>query len=454
MDFLSRPDLFQSSAYINGQWIQNGKLLAVTNPSTGAEIAHVSDCDATHVQEAVNAAHAALPAWAGKTAKDRSSILRRWFDLITQNEDDLAKILVTEQGKPYAEALGEIRYGASFVEWFAEETKRVYGDVIPSPVAGSRIVTLKQPVGVCAAITPWNFPMAMITRKVAPALAAGCTVVIKPAALTPLSALALARLAEEAGLPAGILNVVVASDSAMVGQVLCDDKRVRKLSFTGSTKVGKILMEQSAPTLKRLSMELGGNAPFIVFDDADVDAAIDGAVASKFRNAGQTCVCANRFYVHEAVYDAFVAGFAKRIADLRVADGMAEGTQIGPLIDKAALEKVEALLSDAVDRGASVLVGGKRHALGGLFFEPTLITDVKADMDLSCTEIFGPVAPVFKFSNEDEVLKQANQVDVGLASYFYARDLARVWRVAEALETGVVSVNSGIFRLRSGHLAG
>lgn len=451
---LKRPDLQRSGAYINGQWLETSDGFPVVNPATGDRVASVSDCAAADIDAAIEAAHNAFPAWRDQTGKARGAALRRWFDLITEHADDLAALMVAEQGKPLAEAKGEITYGASFVEWFAEEAKRAYGDVIPTTVQGARMMVLKQPVGVCGAITPWNFPMAMITRKAAPALAAGCTIVIKPAGATPLSALALAVLAEEAGIPAGVLNIVISSDAAMVGQALCHDTRVRKLSFTGSTKIGKALMRQSADDLKRLSMELGGNAPFIVFDDADIDAAVAGAVASKFRNAGQTCVCANRFYIHEDVYEEFAAKFAARVAELTVGNGMEAGVEIGPLINDAALDKVQSLVKDAVDKGAYALTGGHAHRLGGTYFQPTVLTDVSAEMRLSCEEIFGPVAPLFKFSTDEDVVKLANQTEYGLAAYFYARDVGRVWRVAEAIESGIVCVNAGGFSTEAAPFGG
>lgn len=435
--------------FVNGQWVpsRSGRTFAVTNPATGETIAQVANMGAEDATQAIAAAHAALPAWRASTSKDRSIRLKKWNDLILANADALAALMTAEQGKPLAEAKGEVLYGASFVEWFAEEAKRVYGDVIPSPIAGRRLLVFKEPIGVAAAITPWNFPLAMITRKCAPAIAAGCTVVVKPAEATPLTALALADLAQQAGLPAGVFNVVVGDGAAApeIGKVLCQDTRVRKVSFTGSTEVGRILLRQSADTVKKLSLELGGNAPFIVFDDADVDAAVEGAIASKYRNAGQTCVCANRIYVQDGIYDLFAQKLSEKVAQLRVGPGTQSGVQIGPLIEPAALEKVKAHVSDAVAGGAKVLVGGKSHALGGLFFEPTVMTEVKPSMLVSREETFGPVAPLFRFKTEQEVVELANNTEFGLAAYFFSRDIGRVFRVSEALESGMVAVNTGNF---------
>lgn len=435
--------------FVNGQWVpsRSGRTFAVTNPATGETIAQVANMGAEDATQAIAAAHAALPAWRASTSKDRSIRLKKWNDLILANADTLAALMTAEQGKPLAEAKGEVLYGASFVEWFAEEAKRVYGDVIPSPIAGRRLLVFKEPIGVAAAITPWNFPLAMITRKCAPAIAAGCTVVVKPAEATPLTALALADLAQQAGLPAGVFNVVVGDGAAApeIGKVLCQDTRVRKVSFTGSTEVGRILLRQSADTVKKLSLELGGNAPFIVFDDADVDAAVEGAIASKYRNAGQTCVCANRIYVQDGIYDLFAQKLSEKVAQLRVGPGTQSGVQIGPLIEPAALEKVKAHVSDAVAGGAKVLVGGKSHALGGLFFEPTVMTEVKPSMLVSREETFGPVAPLFRFKTEQEVVELANNTEFGLAAYFFSRDIGRVFRVSEALESGMVAVNTGNF---------
>ena len=439
--------LLRNQGFIDGQWAaaDSGLMFPVTNPATGATLVQVADMGVAETRRAIDAAGRALPGWRAKTAKERAAVLRKWYDLILAHADDLALLMTSEQGKPLAEARGEVVYGASFIEWFAEEGKRTYGDVIPSWMPDRRVIVMKQPIGVCAAITPWNFPIAMITRKVAPALAAGCTVVAKPAEATPLSALALAHLAQLAGFPAGVFNVVVADAARApeIGLELCSNPTVRKVSFTGSTEVGRILLRQSADTVKKLSLELGGNAPFIVFDDADIDAAVEGAIASKYRNAGQTCVCANRIYVQDGVYDAFAEKFAAKVAQFKVGDGVEAGVVIGPLIEEAALAKVEAHIADAVAKGARVKVGGKRHALGGLFFEPTVLTDVTQPMRVSKEETFGPVAPLFRFHTDDEVLEMANDSEFGLASYFYARDIGRIFRVAEALESGMVCVNSG-----------
>jgi succinate-semialdehyde dehydrogenase / glutarate-semialdehyde dehydrogenase len=443
---LRDPQLLRDQACIDGAWIGTTTTFPVTDPASGEVLAHVAELGATETRRAIEAANSAWPAWRELTAKQRASIMRKWFDLILANADDLALLMTREQGKPLAEAKGEVTYGASFVEWFAEEGKRIYGDVIPSPVADKRLVVLKQPIGVCAAITPWNFPNAMITRKVAPALAAGCTVVIKPAEQTPLSALALAELAQRAGFPPGVFNVVTGSAAAapVIGAELTANPIVRKLSFTGSTEVGRLLMAQCAPTVKKVSLELGGNAPFIVFDDADLDAAIEGAMASKYRNAGQTCVCANRLLVQDGIYDAFAAHLAAKVRDLKVGAGIEPGIATGPLIDEAALAKVEALVADALAKGARVLTGGKRHERGGTFYQPTVLADVSTDMRCAREEIFGPVAPLFRFKDEAEAIALANATEYGLAGYFYARDLGRVWRVAEALEYGIVGVNTGI----------
>ncbi len=443
---LRDPQLLRQAAFIGGEWISGGTSFAVRNPATGETLARVPDLDVPETRRAIEAANAAWPAWRAKAARQRAAVLRRWFELILANADDLALLMTSEQGKPLAEARGEVVYGASFVEWFAEEGKRIYGDVIPAPTADHRLMVLKQPVGVCAAITPWNFPVAMITRKVAPALAAGCTVVIKPAEQTPLSALALAELAARADFPPGVFNVITGSaDSApLIGGELTANPLVRKLSFTGSTEVGRLLMAQCAPTVKKVSLELGGNAPFIVFDDADVDAAVAGAMASKYRNAGQTCVCANRLLVQEGIYDAFAQALAAKVKELKVGAGTEEGVTQGPLIDAAALEKVEAHVADALAKGARVLTGGKRHSRGGTFYEPTVLADVTGEMRCAREETFGPVAPLFKFRTEAEAIELAHATEYGLASYFYARDLSRVWRVAEALEYGMVGVNTGI----------
>ncbi|HEY5788983.1 MAG TPA: succinate-semialdehyde dehydrogenase [Gammaproteobacteria bacterium] len=438
--------LMRSDAYIDGAWVaaDDGARFAVTDPASGALLAELPDMGAAETRRAIEAADAAWPAWRAKTAKERGALLRRWFELQLEHQEELARLLTAEQGKPLAEARGEVVYGASFVEWFAEEAKRVYGEVIPAHTADRRLVVIKQPIGVAAAITPWNFPIAMITRKCAPALAAGCPVVVKPAALTPLSALALAALAEQAGIPPGVFNVVTSRRSAAVGGELTSNPTVRKLSFTGSTEVGKLLMEQCAGTVKKLSLELGGNAPFIVFDDADLDAAVAGAMASKYRNTGQTCVCANRILVQDGVYDAFAARLAAAVASLKVGPGTEDGVTQGPLINAAAVEKVEEHIADAVGHGARVACGGKRHALGGTFFEPTILVDVTPQMKVAREETFGPVAPLFRFHDETEAVAMANATEFGLACYFYSRDIGRCWRVAEALEYGMVGVNEGI----------
>ena len=443
---LNDPALLRHQSYVNGAWIDGGASFDVTNPADGSRLGAVPNLGAAEAQAAIDAAHAAFPAWAAKTGKERAAIMRKWFDLMLAHADDLAALMTAEQGKPLAEAKGEVLYGASFVEWFAEEAKRVAGDVPASTWRDKRMVVLKQPIGVCASITPWNFPIAMITRKVAPALAAGCTIVIKPAEQTPLSALALAELAQRAGIPAGVLNVVTADAerSIEVGQVLCASPTVRHLSFTGSTPVGRILMQQCAPTVKKLGLELGGHAPFIVFDDADLDAAVEGALASKYRNAGQTCVCTNRFYAHESIYDAFVAKLAAGAAQIKVGNGFEAGVAQGPLIDEQAVAKVEQHVADAVARGAKIESGGKKHALGGRFYEPTVLSNVSAEMQIMREETFGPVAAVIKFKTEAEAVAAANDTEFGLASYFYSRDIGRVWRVAEQLEYGMVGINTGI----------
>jgi succinate-semialdehyde dehydrogenase / glutarate-semialdehyde dehydrogenase len=443
---LKDPSLFRTQNYLNGEWIDadSGKRFDVDNPATGKVIANVPDCGAAETRRAIAAAEAALPAWRALTAKARATILRKWFDLINANADDLALILTTEQGKPLAEAKGEIIYGASFIEWFAEEGKRIYGDVIPPHLADKRLIVLKQPIGVTAAITPWNFPNAMITRKVGPALAAGCTMVLKPAEQTPISALALAELAHRAGVPKGVFNVIT-GDAPAIGGELCASPVVRKLSFTGSTEVGRILMKQCAPTIKKLSLELGGNAPFIVFDDADLEAAAEGLMASKYRNAGQTCVCANRVYVQAGVYEKFAEKIKAKVATLKVGSGTENGVNVGPLIDAQGLAKVEDHVADAIAKGAKIIMGGKRSSLGGLFYEPTLLKDVPKNAKVSSEETFGPVAPLIKFEHEEEVIAMANASEFGLASYFYSRDVSRVFRVAEALESGMVGINTGIF---------
>ncbi|MBP6119735.1 MAG: NAD-dependent succinate-semialdehyde dehydrogenase [Giesbergeria sp.] len=433
---------------MNGQWIAGASRFAVHDPATGAHLVDVANLGPQDAQAAIAAANAAWPAWRSKTAKERSSILRKWFDLLMANQDDLGRIMTAEQGKPLPEAKGEVAYGASFVEWFAEEAKRVNGETLPQFDNNKRLLVLKQPIGVCAAITPWNFPLAMITRKVAPALAAGCTVVIKPAELTPLSALAAAELAQRAGIPAGVLNMLCADadNSIAIGKVLCESPIVRHISFTGSTEVGRILMAQSAPTVKKMSLELGGNAPFIVFNDADIDSAVEGAFASKYRNAGQTCVCSNRFYVQSGVYDEFVKKFAAKVATAKVGNGFEDGVNQGPLIEEAALVKVQRHVEDAIAKGGKVLTGGKRLiTLGsGQFFEPTVMANASADMLCATEETFGPFAPVFKFETEQEAIDAANNTEFGLASYFYSRDVGRIFRVGEALEYGMVGVNVGI----------
>ena len=441
---LRDPALLRDRCYVDGAWVEadSGRRFDVDNPGDGSVVGSVPDMGAAEARRAIEAAERALPAWRALPAKERSRIVRKWHDLILANADDLALILTTEQGKPLAEAKGEILYGASFVEWFAEEGKRVYGDTIPSPTNDRRLLVLKQPIGVCAAITPWNFPSAMITRKLAPGLAVGCTFVLKPAEQTPFSALALAELAERAGFPKGVINMVT-GDAPSIGKEMCANPVVRKVTFTGSTEVGRILMRQSADTIKKLSLELGGNAPFIVFDDADLDAAADGAMASKYRNAGQTCVCANRIYVQEGVYDAFAQKLAERLATLKVGKGTDAGVTLGPLIDAQGLAKVEEHVADAVAKGAKVVVGGKRSALGGRFYEPTLLTGVTPEMKVSREETFGPVAPLFRFRDEADALRLANATEFGLAGYFYSRDVGRIFRVAEGMETGMVGVNVG-----------
>ena len=442
---LQDSSLFRQQCYIDGAWVDadTGATVDVTNPATGETIGTVPRLGADETRRAIEAANAAYPAWRAKTAKERAGVLRKWFELMLANLDDLAVLMTAEQGKPMAESRGEIAYAASFLEWFAEEGKRAYGDVIPQTVGDRRIVVTKEPVGVVASITPWNFPSAMITRKVGPALAAGCTIVAKPATATPYSATALAELAERAGVPAGVFNVVTGSAGAIGGE-MTSNPIVRKITFTGSTEVGKMLMEQSARTVKKVSMELGGNAPFIVFDDAQMDAAIAGAMASKYRNTGQTCVCANRFLIQDDVYDEFSEKLADAANKLVVGDGLKGETQQGPLIDAAAVDKVEEHIEDAVAKGARVIAGGKRHELGGTFFEPTVLADVDTQMKVAREETFGPVAPLFRFSTEDEAIRLANDTEFGLAAYFYSRDIGRIWRVAEALEYGIVGINEGI----------
>lgn len=442
---LNNPALLRNQAYSNGRWhsAPSAEVIDVFNPATGELVGKVPALGADETRAVIDAANQALKSWRGLTAKVRGGYLRRWYELIIDNADDIAQIMTAEQGKPLAEAKGEVQYAASFIEWFAEEGKRAYGDVIPSPADDKKILVVKEAVGVCAAITPWNFPAAMITRKVAPALAAGCTMIVRPADATPLTALALAVLAEEAGIPAGVLNVITGK-SRVIGAELTSNATVRKLSFTGSTEVGRVLMEQCSPTLKKLSLELGGNAPFIVFDDADLDAAVEGAVASKFRNAGQTCVCTNRFYVHDAVYDAFAEKLVSAVGQLKVGHGCDEGVTQGPLIDGGAVSKVEQHIDDATRQGARLLCGGRRLPLGENFFEPTVLADVNQSMLIAHEETFGPVAPLLRFSSDDEVIDMANDTEFGLASYFYSRDIGRVWRVAGALEYGMVGINTGL----------
>jgi len=441
---LADPTLLKTDALVGGAWVKGGSRFDVTDPATGAKLADVANLGRADTEAAIAAADAAWPAWRAKTAKERAAILMQWFRLLHQHADDLARIMTAEQGKPLAEAKGEVSYGASFIEWFAEEAKRVYGETIPTTDANKRYLVVKQPIGVCAAITPWNFPIAMITRKVAPALAAGCPVVIKPAEQTPLSALACAELAQRAGMPAGVLNIVTADGEASieVGKALCESDAVRHLSFTGSTEVGRILMRQCAPTIKKLSLELGGNAPFIVFDDADLDSAVEGAMASKYRNAGQTCVCANRLYVQDGVYDAFVEKLAARVKGIKVGNGFEAGVNQGPLIDDQAIAKVERHVADATAKGARVVTGGRR--IGERFYEPTVLSGVTSDMLCAREETFGPVAPVFRFETEAEVIALANATEFGLASYFYSRDIGRIFRVGEALEYGMVGINTGL----------
>ncbi|MDQ5849315.1 MAG: NADP-dependent succinate-semialdehyde dehydrogenase [Pseudomonadota bacterium] len=440
---LQDPKLFREQCYIDGEWIGAQKTLPVVNPATGTVLGSVPKMGGDEARRAIEAAERAWPAWRAKTAKERAVILRRWFDLMMANQEDLAQILTAEQGKPLAEARGEIAYGASFIEWFAEEGKRAYGDVIPTHQADKRVLVIKQPIGVAALITPWNFPNAMITRKAGPALAAGCTVVIKPAGQTPFSALAMAELGGRAGIPKGVLNIIT-GDSKAIGAELCANPKVRKLSFTGSTETGRILMKQCADTIKKLSLELGGNAPFIVFDDADLDAAVEGALASKYRNAGQTCVCANRIYVQDGVYDKFASKLTEKVKGFKVGAGNEPGVVIGPLIDEQGVQKVEKHVADAVGKGAKVILGGKRDQRGGLFFQPTVLTNVTPDMLVSHEETFGPVAPLIRFKTEEEVIRLANDTEFGLSGYFYSRDVGRIFRVAEQMETGIVGANVGI----------
>ncbi|RZO38253.1 MAG: NADP-dependent succinate-semialdehyde dehydrogenase I [Rhodospirillaceae bacterium] len=442
---LKDPSLFREACYINGRWVGAGsnETIDVTNPATGETLGTIPKMGADETREAIEAANEAYPAWRAKTAKERAVILRKWFDLMMENQEDLARMMTAEQGKPLKESMGEIVYAASFIEWFAEEGKRIYGDTIPQHAPGKRIVVTKEPIGVCAAITPWNFPAAMITRKCGPALAAGCTMVVKPATATPYSALALAELGERAGIPAGVFSVVTGSSGAIGGE-MTSNPTVRKLTFTGSTEIGKLLMEQCAGTVKKTSMELGGNAPFIVFNDADLDEAVQGAMASKFRNTGQTCVCANRLLVQEGVYEEFSAKLAVAVEEMRVGDGLQGETEQGPMIDMAAVEKVEEHIEDAVAKGAKVISGGSRHDLGGTFFQPTVLAEVNTDMKVTREETFGPVAPLYRFETEEQALEMANDTEFGLAAYFYSRDIGRIWRVMEGLEYGIVGVNEGI----------
>src|SRR5699024_5258550 len=445
MDQLQRKDLMGEHAYWGGRAgdADYSQTIEVTNPASGALIGTVPDMGADETRRAIAAAQDAFQQWRRVPAKERAQILRRWFDLMMRHQEDLARLMTLEQGKPLAEARGEIAYGASYIEWYGEEAKRAYGDVIPGPAGDRRVVVTKEPIGVCAAITPWNFPSSMITRKAGAALAAGCSIVVKPAAQTPYSALALAVLAQEAGIPAGVFSVLTGSASAIGGE-MTSNPTVRKLSFTGSTEVGRMLMGQCAPQIKKVSLELGGNAPFIVFDDADLDAAVEGAIASKYRNMGQTCVCANRIYVHDAVYDAFAEKLAAAVQQLKVGNGLEDGVLQGPLIDENAVKKVQAHIDDAVSKGGHMLSGGKAHELGGLFFEATIITGVTAQMKVASEETFGPLAPLFRFRTDEEVIEHANDTIYGLAAYFYSRDIGRIWRVAEALEYGMVGINSGI----------
>ncbi|EPF00212.1 NAD-dependent succinate-semialdehyde dehydrogenase [Rhizobium grahamii] len=446
----------RDAGYINGVWTAGGatKTFDVLNPATGEVLASLPDMGAAETRDAIDAAHAAQPAWAARPAKERAGILRKWFDLMVAHADELAAILTAEMGKPFAEARGEILYAAAYVEWYAEEAKRIYGETIPAPSNDKRMIVIKQPVGVVGTITPWNFPAAMITRKIAPALAVGCTVVSKPAEQTPLSALALAVLAEQAGIPAGVFNVIVGEDGPAIGKELCGNAKVRKISFTGSTEVGRILMRQCADQIKKVSLELGGNAPFIVFDDADLDAAVEGALASKYRNAGQTCVCANRLYVQSGVYDAFAAKLAAKVEEMSVGDGFKAGVTIGPLIDEQGLAKVESHVADAVSKGARIVTGGKRVEGVGTFFTPTVLTGVTREMKVAREETFGPVAPLFRFDTVEDVIAQANDTEFGLAAYFFAGDLKKVWRVAEALEYGMVGINTGLMSTETAPFGG
>lgn len=443
---LSQPQLLQNKSFVNNNWIsaESGKTFEVTNPANGNVITTVADAGAGETEQAIEAATKAFAAWSKKTAKERSAIMRKWFNLINENIDDLALLMTTEQGKPLSEAKGEITYGASFIEWFAEEARRVYGDVIPTPLNDRRIIAIKQPIGVVAAITPWNFPVSMITRKISPAIAAGCTVVLKPAAQTPLSALALAYLSKEAGFPDGVINIITSDNAGEVGKVMTESPLVRKFSFTGSTRVGKMLMQQCASTVKKVSLELGGNAPLIVFDDADIQQAVKGTLASKYRNTGQTCVCANRIYVQDNIYNAFMEQYKKAVSSLKIGAGTEPGVEIGPLIDENAVKKIDRLVHDAVEKGAEITAGGNRHNAGKLFYQPTVVEDCTQEMALSKEEIFGPVSAIFRFHTEEEAIRFANDTEYGLASYFFTQNLNRAWRVAEALDYGIVGINEGI----------
>lgn len=444
---LIRPELLQTGAFINNEWINSdsGNTFNVTNPANETVIVSVSDCGAVETNRAIEAAKKAFEKWRKKTAKERAGLMRKWFELIEANIEDLALIMTTEQGKPLNEAKGEIRYGASFIEWFAEEARRIYGDVIPTPLNDRRILTVKQPIGVVAAITPWNFPVSMITRKISPAIAAGCTVVLKPAAQTPLSALALAYLAKEAGFPEGVINIVTSNQATEVGKVMTESPHVQKFSFTGSTKVGKMLMQQCASTVKKVLLELGGNAPLIVFDDANLEQAVKGTLASKYRNAGQTCVCANRIYVQENIYPAFIEAYKQAVSGLKVGEGTLPQVEIGPLIDENAMEKIERLTKDAIEKGATITTGGNKHKAGNLFYEPTVLEGCNQEMAVSKEEIFGPVSAIFKFSTEEEAIQYANDTEYGLAAYFFTESLKRAWRrVAEALDYGIVGINEGV----------
>ena len=443
---LLNPQLLQNKSFINNNWIyaQSGKTFEVTNPANGEVITNAADCSAKETELAIEAAAKAFPLWSKKTAKERSAIMRKWFNLVIDNTNDLALLMTTEQGKPLAEAKGEINYGASFIEWFAEEARRVYGDVIPTPLNDRRIITIKQPIGVVAAITPWNFPVSMITRKISPAIAAGCTVVLKPAAQTPLSALALAYLAKEAGFPDGVINIITSDQANEVGRVMTEHRLVQKFSFTGSTKIGKMLMQQCASTVKKVSLELGGNAPLIVFDDADIALAVKGAIASKYRNAGQTCVCANRIYVQDNIYAAFTEQYKKAAASLKAGAGTEPDVEIGPLIDEKAIEKINRLVQDAVEKGAVVTLGGKKHEAGKLFYQPSVIENCSHKMAISKEEIFGPVSAIYKFNTEEEAIQLANDTEYGLAAYFFTQNLGRAWRVSEALDYGIIGINEGI----------